>query len=153
MNAEQVNQLIQAALAKYSNNIRYNVNAVPQQKLNSLNISVTPTQVLTYVGKISFSFVSGISFSTLPTGWTIDWQGGGIFVLTHNLNSELYSVVATASNAGTSFPVVSTTEGDTTVTFAWVDSKTQIATDTDFDFSLTIVNNKKTTFPTYTSPQ
>lgn len=153
MTPQEIKNLIQQEIVKSNNNNRFNVNAIPQQKINIGNISNTPSQVFTYIGLVSFSYISGRNFSTLPSGWVVQWQGNGQFELIHNLNTTLYSVVATANNANTAFAAATLTLSENTVFFNWY-SSSNVPTDyvdTDFSFILVVVNNKKTSFPTYTA--
>lgn len=150
--AKSLTQQVNEATTKTSQANRFRISDIARHTHTNINSPAVIQPVLVYIGISSFSFVSGRSFCTLPTGWIMDWQTGGQFLLTHNLNVDLYTCVATASNADTRKVVVTTTQAPKTVTFNWY-NLSGTATDTDFVFNLSVPNISKSVFSlTYSGP-
>lgn len=90
----------------------------------------------------------GATATFLPKGWVLLQAGIGIYTITHNLNTEFYSAVATSSDAST-LTYASTTPSKDSVTFIFTDSDTGVNASTSFGFQLTAVTNKAPAFPQY----
>ncbi len=149
MDEQQIRQIVQQEIQKSSNSSRFNVNSVPQIKINSLNTSNTPSTVFTYIGFVPYDGnIAGILEVILPLGWTVTHNGTGNYTVTHNLGTILYSVVASAAQSTNVKVSTVTTANENDVTFSWWD-ETGAAQDTSFNFILTQISNKRTTFPLY----
>lgn len=105
--------------------------------------------------------VQPITVNLLPTGWTVSYNGTGDYTVTHNLGANsglpassvtypgLYTCVANAIQSTNIYPVSVISNFQNEVDFVWADIATGANADTGFNFSLTIVNNKKLPPPSY----
>lgn len=69
-----------------------------------------------------------------PTGWSINHSGTGVYVITHNLGTTEYNVIAGPRNVGFALPQTRTTTAITIYCY----NTTPSSTDLDFDFTVII---------------
>lgn len=149
---QQIRAMMKDEIQKSNNSGRFNINPNQQLRQNPLNTSSTPTSVLTYVGLVLINGSTnppsaGAAGGVFPSGWTIDHGSTGDYLITHNLGTGAYAVVASPIGTTTAVEIES---NDNQVEFTWFDTFSKAATSTPFFFILTVVNNRRTSFPTYT---
>lgn len=95
--------------------------------------------------------VKAITVNFLPIGWSVDYDlSGSLYTITHNLGTDFYAITANSAQSTNIYgaPVI---EGFAdSLTIKWADAQTGgggIAT--GFYFTLTVINNKKNTVPSY----
>lgn len=163
MDDQAIKTLIQQEFQKSNSASRFQLTPTSSHNHDGINTPTTFQPILTYVGAIA----SDGTVLLLPQGWTVfkdTAAGDGIYYVTHNLSSSRGGGVSTASLAGgTAFysctasaiqstnifavPVVSAFPNE--VDFVWGDIATAAKADTGFNFILTVINNRKTTIPSY----
>lgn len=142
MSSNQIQQMIQQEMHKYSQLNRFNVSNTQRHIHNNIDSPYTFQPILTYIGNISENGSVGL----LPTGWSATSDEAGSYTVTHNLGTVLYACVASSSDSGAiANPVVSHFANE--VDFVWFQELGK--TTTNFNFILTVINNKIQTLPTY----
>lgn len=150
MEKQEVLNLIQQQIQAASASARYQLTPVQTHTHDGINSPNVFQPILTYVGTVgSGSATSPVTVNMLPVGWSVRYDGTGIYAIVHNLGTNFYTLVANAYQSTNIFavPVIETFENECSVVLA--DIATGLKADTGFTFSLTVVNNKKTTLPTY----
>lgn len=100
----------------------------------------------TYAGFIPYDPLDPTLGLVLPSGWTIEKYATGEFSITHNLGTELYSVVAVCAQSTNDIAIPVVNAFKNSVEIFWFDVG---AVDTSFFFTLTQINNRSMTQPNY----
>lgn len=112
---------------------------VPFHTHNGVDAPPVFQSTFTYIGFIGLDGTVGI----LPDGWSVNHDSTGDYIITHNLNTFSYSVVA--SPVGNSL-LLDVTTSNNIVEFTWSSGS---ATDTAFYFILIALWNKNLPPATY----
>lgn len=140
MDEQLVRQIVQQEIQKNNSGSRFGFNQIPRHIHNNIDSPFTFQPTITYIGLIGLTGTIGI----LPTGWTVEYTPTGDYVVRHNLNTNLYSVVA--SPVGVEAIIQIITDKNTVEFDA---NGGGGPTDTPFYFILTNANNKSQTQLTY----
>lgn len=150
MDENRIKQLIQQELQRSNNASRFTVNSIPQHTHDGINSPSIFSPTIIYTGYVpADGLVNNSPFVFLPTGWTVELQVGYIYKITHNLNTDFYTVTACQTGPDNSF-------GWSAITICQPDyfeiswSPGFAAGATDFHFQLVQINNKRNALPTYT---
>lgn len=135
MNPQQVQQMINQSMAKLSQANRFNISSIPRHIHNDIDSPFTFQPVKTYVGSIGADGTIGI----LPIGWSVTVESTGSYLITHNLSTAIYSVVASA-NFSYAVPVLQPLQNS----FEVIMEINGNPTNTAFSFIMTVINNKAT---------
>ncbi len=151
MNEQDVRRIAQEEIRKSNDSSRFGISTIPQTRVNNLNVTSSPSQVLTYAGFVPYDISSPLLESFLPAGWSLRYTGTGEYTIIHNLGTYLYSLVACATQSTNQIavPVVSPFLNE--VSIIWFSNDGFAAVDTSFNFLLTQINNRKSSFPKYTT--
>lgn len=126
---------------------RFQLTPIQRHIHNNIDSPYTFQPILTYVGLVGYDGTAIL----LPKGWKItkDAAFAGVYTVTHNLGTLLYGCVASASQSTNIYavPVISAFQNE--VDFTWGNVATDLSADTSFFFSLTVINNKSQTLPSY----
>lgn len=144
-------QQIQQGIQQAASANRFQLSGIPRHVHNGIDSPVVFQPIITYVGLVSFLGISVF----LPKGWTVA-QGTvpGNYVVTHNLGpGVLYTVSAIPSaDSGSGHDSISYSIGsnNNNVDFFIFNTTTGAASVCDFQFTLTVVNNRSAQIPSYT---
>lgn len=129
---------------------RFGLNAIPRHTHNNVDSPYVFQPILTYVGFIPYTgnVINTVLQSLIPKGWTVVYNGTGSYSITHNLNTTLYVVVASAQQSTNQIvsPVIEMFQNSFDVN--WFDTN-PVAQNTSFTFNLTVIGNRSQTLPTY----
>lgn len=150
MTPEQIRALVQSEIQQANAYARYQLTPVQTHTHDGINSPNVFQPILTYVGTVgSGSAIDPVTVNILPVGWSITYVSSGTYTIIHGLDTDFYTCVVNAYQSTNVFavPVIETFAKETSIILA--DVATGAKVDTGFTFSLTVVNNKKTTLPTY----
>ncbi len=151
-NDQKIRQIVQEEIRKNNNSSRFNVNPISQIKLNNLNVSASPASVITYIGFIPYDGGTDPTLKyLLPNGWTVTHPSDGNYLITHNLGTQLYSIVITPAQSTNQpvFPFVDPFSNSVDISFIETFGVSPSFQDTSFNFVLVQINNKVAAFPKY----
>lgn len=145
MNETQIRTIIRQEIQTNTSSSRFALNSIPKHIHNDIDSPTIYQPTLIYTGKIAYNG----STILLPRGWTATQVDVAGYSVTHNLNTLLYTVIATPTQSLNNVvsPVVS--EFQNTFEIYWFDSASA-QSPTSFDFALINVANKAQKNPTYT---
>lgn len=143
MTPDQIKQLVVQTMNSQMS--AYSTAKVPYHIHNGVDAPIVFTPVLTYIGLIK----SDGTPILVPSGWSVDHSMTGYYLITHNLNTELYSVTATPLQSTNIVvaPILELFDASFSVNW-WQTDVTLTPADTSFSISLTVVNNRKA-YPNY----
>lgn len=150
MDEKQIRQIVRDEQSRNTNGGRFGLNTIPFHTHNGTDSPSIFSPTIVYTGYVpADGLVNDSPFVFLPTGWTVELQAGYIYKITHNLNTDFYTVTACQTGPDNSF-------GWTAITIcqpnyfeiSW--SPGFAAGATDFHFQLVQINNKRNALPTYT---
>lgn len=96
-NEQNMRNIIRQEIASANNGSRFGVNPTSNHSHTGIDSPYVYQPVLSYIGHIN----ADASAVLLPSSWTVVNSGAGIYTVTHNLNTILYSVTANCFFAGT----------------------------------------------------
>jgi hypothetical protein len=144
----QIRRIVQSEMDGSRAESRFGLNPLQRHIHNNLDSPFVFQPILTYIGVINHVGVPVL----LPKGWTMQASGfAGVYTVVHNLGkSAFYAVTANAYNSsGTGYDTITVLPQENSVTFLVFDPATHGASVCDFNFILTVVNNRATQVPTY----
>ncbi len=155
MDEQQIRALIRQEIQAGDSSSRFQLHPIQRHIHNNVDSPFVFQPIATYIGIVVWNGVSLLG-ATLPKGWSVSRQNVGKYTVTHNLGASVIYVVNAAANQSTnelatpvftylpdSFSVVwgGGAAGDVSFSF----------TDTSFSFVLTVINNRSTQLPSYTT--
>lgn len=147
-NDERIRQIVRQEMQESKSGSRFGLNPIQRHVHNGVDSPYAFQPSITYGGFIE----SDGAVSLLPKGWLCEQVSTGNYTITHNLNSQLYFVVASAQQSTNAVvtPVIESFQN--TTSFGWFvyDSGGPIALDTAFNFLLFLIGNKNAQVPSYT---
>lgn len=144
-----VQKQIQQGIGQTSQLNRFNVGNTQRHIHNDVDAPYAFQPILNYVGQITLDGSSTAVVSMLPKGWTVaHTASSGIFTVTHNLNTLLYSIAVTPLFAGNTFEVANVVQNANSFTVRTFFYPAQLA-DQAFNFILTNPFNRLTKIPSY----
>lgn len=97
LNESQIRNIVRQEIATQQNGSRFGITPTSNHSHTGIDSPYVFQPVLTYVGRIN----ADATVALLPTSWTVVNSGTGIYTITHNLNTILYSVTANCLFTGT----------------------------------------------------
>jgi hypothetical protein len=151
MDENKIRQIVQQELQRNNNASRFTINSIPQHTHDGINSPSIFSPTITYTGFVPFDgVVANTPFVFLPSGWQVELQVGNIYKITHNLDTEYYSVMVcmTGPEASDLFVPITICQ-DNFFEISWSYNNVSLTLQTDFHFTLVQVNNKRNALPTY----
>lgn len=139
-----IDKQIQQGIQNQASGARFGLNSIPRHIHNGTDSPPVFQTILTYIGAVNAN--GGIAI--MPKGWGGS-GGSGNYTIIHNLGSSaIYSVVATANDFLDSAVIctINQTANNFTVS-TW--NVIGVLVSCGFTFSLTVINNRSTTLPSY----
>ncbi len=152
MNEQQIRQLIQQEIRGNETRSRFGIQSVPYHIHNNVDAPTVFTPYGLYAGFVpSDGDVNSILGCFLPSGWTLSTSSTGVYTIVHNLGTNVYAVVADASQSTNEkvAPVVASDQTGSQFTISWFRCSDGTSQDTSFTFILMQVNNSSTINTTY----
>lgn len=145
MDDSKIRQIVREELARSNGASRFAINNIPYHTHNGVDSNFIASPTIVYTGHVAYQDdFTGSGQFFLPSGWTATRALTGIYTVTHNLNTLLYGVVASATQSTneTVFPVINPLQNSFDV--SWFDD-TGAFKNTSFYFVLVQVNNRAKT--------
>ena len=152
MDELKIRNLIREEIQRSAGQSQFRLNAIPFHTHNGTDSPYVFTSTVQYTGYVpSDADISGASidgFLLFPQGWTME-VASDTYTITHNLNTEYYTVVFCATSTVAADGVAPQTVcSANSFDVSWQNTAgTKSAT--DFHFLLTVVNNSGQNIPLY----
>ena len=150
MDEQKIRKIVQDEIKRSNGAGRFGINQIPFHTHNGTDSNPVFLPTITYTGYIpSDGNINTSPFIFLPTGWEVELQVGNIYKITHNLNTDFYTVTAcmTGPDANDAFNPLTVCQSNF-FEIAWSFNSTLTLT-TDFHFQLVQINNRRNSLPTY----
>lgn len=152
MDEQKIRKIVQDEIRRSQGASRFGINQIPYHTHDGIDSNPVFLPTITYTGYVpSDGLVTNSPFVFLPSGWTVELQVGNIYKITHNLNTDFYTVMAcmTGPEANDAFTPLTVCQSNF-FEIAWSFNSTLTLT-TDFQFTLVQVNNRRSSLTTYST--
>lgn len=144
MDENKIRQIAREEASRTAALSRFSINSIPFHTHNGTDSNPISSPTIVYAGNVAYidTFVGSGQFY-LPTGWTVVQTDTGVYTVTHNLGTLLYSCTASAVQSTNQIVSHIITPLANEVTFSWFESNAAFTRlDTSFSFVLVQINNR-----------
>lgn len=140
-----IRNIVREEIRRATGQSQFGFNSVPFHTHNGVDSSIAYSPVNIYTGLIQEDGTALL----LPVGWTVENVSTGVYNITHNLGTDLYTMVV-APTLSVTLPIASVVGVANIAGVSWYDTLAPGFANTTFQFILVQINNGPQAVPLYT---
>lgn len=150
LDENKIRAMIQEEIRRNESAGRFGFRNIPNHTHNGIDSVPVNAPTLSYAAYVPYDAgADPLLGYMLPSGWTVVRQSAGSYLITHNLNTNLYSIVACAVQSTNEKVACVINPFSSAFEVNWFKLSDNSAADTSFNFTLTQINNRSVGQPVY----